>query len=272
MRPSGSLQHPTSEIIDRASTPAPSRRSGLARRTLASALGVLIPAAVVSPALAHDNALLIQFSESPNDFDDVWYPDLVAQPGSTVYVRIIHTVSPGYHAIRAAKWNLISESTADTVSSWDVGGDDVIDLTPAKDDPTDGRMLGFDSEVQQQEFFESPGSLRMDRAGDTLDDPSIGITHIFNDINALDAPLWWAVVFKFAIKLSDNPDFRQIPITVLNEEITSFTAYTVPGEPDWEEVLFRHGDPGILTVVPAPGATGVIAIGVVGIARRRRTR
>lgn len=233
-------------------------------------LGLITVAGLAAAASAHGNGLDIQFSSSNSD-GGLWTSNYSANPGDTIYVRVRMSIEHSFYGISGARYNVISNNAG----GWDVGGNDTIDLTPAKGSATDGRYAGFDFGGQTQQVFEGAASLRIDAKGDTGNNANAGISTSQNTPGALGTNFNTNVdhvpVYKFAIKLSNNPEIgRQIIIKILGSEITSFKGYETASSTAGVQIPGPEGDTGTITVVPAPGVLG--AAGLVSVAALRRRR
>lgn len=233
-------------------------------------LGIVAVAGLASAASAHGTGLDIQFSKNASDAG-VWLSNISANPGETVYVRVTMTIDETFYGISGARYNILSNNAG----GWDVGGNDVIDMTPGKGNATDARLAGFDFGGQTQVTFESAASLRIDAKGDNANNPGAGISTSQNTPGALGAAFNTRVehepVYKFAVKLSANPELgRQIVMKILASEITSFKGYATSTSTAGVQIPGAEGDSGTITVVPAPGV--LAATGIAGLAMIRRRR
>ncbi len=233
-------------------------------------IGLLAVAGIAAGASAHGVGLDLRFSKGISD-GGLWTSNITANPGETVYVRVEMSIPDTYYGISGARYNIISNNAG----GWDVGGNDVIDLTPGKGSATDGRYAGFDFGGQTQVTFESPSSLRIDAKGDTNNNPNAGISTSQNTPGALGTNFNTRIdhvpVFKFAVKLSNNPEVgRQIILKILNSEITSFKGYETSSSTAGVQIDGAEGANGTITIVPAPGV--LFAAGIAGLAVVRRRR
>lgn len=233
-------------------------------------LGTVAIAGLASLAAAHGTALDLKFSKTSSDAG-AWLTNITANPGETIYVRVEMTIDESFYGISGARYNIISTNAG----GWDVGGNDSIDLTPGKGSATDGRYAGFDFGGQTQQVFEAASSLRIDAKGDTGNNPNAGISTSQNTPGALGTNFNTNVehvpVYKFAIKLSDNPQVgRQIVLAILGSQITSFKGYETSSSTAGIQISGAEGDSGTITIVPAPGV--LAAAGLAGLAAVRRRR
>lgn len=217
-----------------------------------------------------------QFSHSPQE-TSVWTDDLPdAISGVTFYVRVVMRIPETFYGIAGAKFNITSSGRP--WQPWRTGIDSA-SLTPAKGDPTDARMTGFDHGIGAQEVFEEGNRLRIDALGDVNDAPVFGInadqdtpvrlgTH-FNTHNSV-------TVYKFALTLFTADPRRELALRIMDggsygypDELRSFRAYEFATSTFSTEVFGAYGDEGLI-VLPTPATGGALLIAPMSVRRRRR--
>jgi MYXO-CTERM domain-containing protein len=234
------------------------------------ALALLSVAGLTTAASAHSVGLDLKFSNTASE-GGTWTSNYAANPGDTVFVRVEMSIPLSFYGISGARYNITSTNTG----GWDVGGNDSIDLTPGKGSATDGRIAGFDFGGQTQQVFEATNSLRIDAKGDNNNNPNAGISTSQNTPGALGTNFNTGknhvTVYKFAVKLSDNPEIgRQIILRIVDTQITSFKGYATSSSSAGDQIAGAQGDSGTITIVPAPGVLGAMGLGAIAAFRRRR--
>jgi hypothetical protein len=229
------------------------------------ALALAAVAGLASMAVARpDPSLKLELS---NDNGTTWTDDTTVLPGaSSVLVRVIMSVPDSFYGLSGARYNIISAA-----GQWDVGGNDVVDLTPGKGNATDGRVAGFDFGGQTQQIFETSNRLRIDAKGDTGNSANAGISTRQNTPGALGGAFntnKTAVVYRFAINLANRANGDIIDLTA--GEITSFSGYESQASSSGTQIANAVGDSARITVIPAPASLALVGLAGIAAGRRRR--
>ena len=237
-------------------------------------LGILAVAGLAATAMARpDPNLSIEFSTD----DSIWSGDINVNLGEDkVFVRVIMSIPDSYYGISGARYNITS-----LAGDWDNGGNDSIDLTPAKGNATDGRLAGFDFGGQTQQIFETGSQLRIDAKGDNGNSAGAGISTSQNTPGALGTNFNTAkvaVVYKFAINLhAAHADGSVMTIRIMDgsangspDQITSYKAYETSSSTAGAQISGETGDTGTITFVPAPASLALVGLAGLTAGRRRR--
>ncbi len=250
----------------------PTLRSPRRARSRVGPGAIGIAACAIAPAALAGGTLTLKFATAPS-WDALWTDDITAAPGDILYVRVLAGVPDEYWGgFRSAKFNITSAP-----GDWDFGGDDAIDLSPAKGSATDGRLPGFDFGGQSQQVFELGGLLRIDAKGDQGDSPNAGISASNQTPANCDfCDPHWAYIYEFAVLLHSTPIERRISLRIMDgmangdpNQITSFTAFRGSDVTDFEILQGPTGDTGTISIVPSSGSFVLAAAGAAASRRRR---